>query len=70
MDLYDIENILLRLEKKIDDLERKFAGLAAKVNFPQGNIAQVSNGDQTKFSSGSIQGATDGASRMKPEVKR
>lgn len=30
---------------------------------------QTTNGDQTKFSSGSIQGAIDGASQMKPEIK-
>lgn len=55
---------------RLDELEAKLDALTALVRFPQGNIAQVSNGDQTKFSSGSIQGAIDGASKMKPEIKR
>lgn len=59
-----------RIMIRLDELEAKINALSALVRFPQGNIAQVSNGDQTKFSSGSIQGSADGASQMKPEIKR
>ncbi len=84
MDLYDIENILLRLEKKIDELEKRLVLPVVRIkdwkdipedcmnknfkpNVPVGiscpcpqcspyapSYLQTTNGDPTKFRSGSI----------------
>lgn len=46
-----------RIMVRLDELEAKLNALTALVRFPQGNIAysaQTTNGDPTKFRSGSI----------------